>query len=174
MPGSSRPVDRKHWRQSIIRHLEDFPRQLEALRYSTGTFGDAFDADAFAAAYASEDPAAYLPVLAVERGFGRLQNYMGALTDDGTKLAQLERRTLNKDEPRIQPALEALRDAGAITKTLYRDMIAAQKSRSVFEHDYTRVGADDVHRAVTRLLGVADEFHGRYRIWVAPYLVDGE
>ena len=111
-------------------------------------------------------------MLAVERGFGRLQNYIGALVDDGTKLAELERRALHKGEPRIQPALEALRDAGGFTKTLCREMIIAQKSRSVFEHDYTRVAADDVHRAVVRLLGVADDFHERYRAWVEPYLVD--
>lgn len=165
-----RPVDRKRRRQSIARHLDDFPRQLESLRFATDTFGDGFDLEVFATAYTSDDPRTYLPVLATERAFGRLQNYIAQLTEDGAKLAGLPVRQLKGNEPRVQPALEALRSDGAITKDLCRRLISSQKSRSLFEHDYTRVQARDVHAAVTQLLAAAGDFVDRYADWIEPHL----
>jgi hypothetical protein len=171
MSRAARPVDRKRWRQSLVAHLEDFPRQLEALRFSTQTFGGDFDAAQFADAFESEEPELYIRVQAIERGFGRLQNYIALMAEDGTKLAGLPRRGFEANEPRAQPAFEALRDAGVITKDLCRRLITTQKSRSLFEHDYVRVAAEDVHAAVVKLLGVAPEFLERFSVWIEPYLL---
>jgi hypothetical protein len=115
---SSRDIDRKRWRRSLVSHLEDYPRQLEALRFSTRTFGADFDLAEFAAAFSSDDPALYTRVQAIERALGRLQSYMAAMAEDGTKLAGLDRRSPKDREPKSQPAFEALRDAEVITKDL--------------------------------------------------------
>lgn len=171
MSRAARPVDRKRWRRSLVAHLEDFPRQLEALRFSTQAFGGDFDAAQFAEAFVSEEPELYTRVQAIERGFGRIQNYIALMADTGAKLAGLPRRALEGDEPRAQPALEALRDARVITKDLCRRLIVTQKSRTLFEHDYVRVGADDVHAAVVKLLGVAPEFLERFSVWIEPELL---
>jgi hypothetical protein len=86
-------------------------------------------------------------------------------------LAGLPRRSLEASEPRAQPAFEARRDARVITKDLCRRLIATQKSRILFEHDYVRVAADDVQAAVVKLLGVAPEFLERFSGWIKPYLL---
>ncbi len=171
MSRAARPVDRKRWRQALVAHLEDFPRQLEALRFSTQTFGGDFDAAQFADAFESEEPELYTRVQAIERGFGRLQNYIALMAEDGTKLAGIPRRGFEANEPRAQPAFEALRDAGVIAKDLCRRLITTQKSRSLFEHDYVRVAAEDVHAAVGKLLGVAPEFLERFSVWIEPYVL---
>ena len=133
------------------------------------TFGGDFDAAQFADAFESEEPELYTRVQAIERGFGRLQNYIALMAEDGTKLAGLPRRSLEASEPRAQPAFEALRDARVITRDLCRRLIATQKSRTLFEHDYVRVAAVDVHAAVVKLLGVAPEFLERFSVWIEPH-----
>jgi predicted nucleotidyltransferase len=162
---------RKRWRRAIVEHLEDLQRQLEALRYATHLFGDDFDERRFADAFESDDPERYMPVQAIERGFGRVQNYIAQLAQDGAKLAGLDVRSPQDGEPRAQPAFEALRDDGALTKDLCRRLVASQRSRSLFEHDYVRVSARDVHAAVTRLLDVAPQFLDRYATWIEPHLL---
>lgn len=171
MTREPRDIDRKRWRRAIVEHLEDFPRQLEALRFATLLFGEDFDEGRFADAFESDDPERYMPVQAIERGFGRVQNYTAQLTQNGAKLAGLDVRPPRDGEPRAQPAFEALRDDGAITRDLCRRLVAAQQSRSLFEHDYVRVSARDVHAAVTRLLDVAPRFLDRYANWIEPHLL---
>ncbi len=167
MPPTPRDIDLKRSRQSIVRHLEDFPRQLDALRFGV----DRLDLPAFEHAFESGDPELYTPVQAIERGFGRLQNYMAGMAADGTKLAGLARRRNTGKEPKAQPDFEALRDANVITKVLCRSLIAAQKNRSLFEHDYVRVAAGDVYVAVVQLLEVAPQFLDRFAAWIEPYLL---
>jgi hypothetical protein len=167
MPPAPRDIDRKRSRQSIVRHLEDFPRQLDALRFGV----DRLDLAAFEQAFDSSDPELYTPVQAIERGFGRLQNYIAGMAAEGAKLAGLARRRNAGREPQAQPDFEALRDAEVITKVLCRRLIAAQKSRSHLEHDYVRVAAGDVYAAVAQLLEVAPEFLDRFSAWIEPYLL---
>jgi len=167
---STRDIDRKRWRRSLADHLEDYPRQLEALRFSTRTFGGEFDLAEFAAAFSSDDPELYTRVQAIERALGRLQSYMAAMADDSTKLAGLDRRALKDREPRAQPAFEALRDGGVITKDLCRRLVASQKLRNRFEHDYVKAEAEDLHEAVTQLLELAPEFLDRLARWLPPHL----
>lgn len=162
-----RDIDRKRSRQAIIRQLEDFPRQLDALRFGV----ERLDLRAFEQAFDSNDPEVYTAVQAIERGFGRLQNYMADMAAEGTKLAGLARRRNTGREPQTQPDFEALRDAGVITKTLCSRLIAAQKNRSRLEHDYVRVAAADVYAAVVQLLEVAPQFLDRFTAWIEPYLL---
>ena len=164
------PDEAREQRRSLVRHLDDYPRQLEALRFSTRTFGADFDLAEFAAAFSSDDPALYTRVQAIERALGRLQSYMAAMAEDGTKLAGLDRRSLKDREPKAQPAFEALRDAGVITKDLCRRLVASQKLRNKFEHDYVTAEAEDLHEAVMQVLELAPEFLDRLARWLPRYL----
>lgn len=166
-----RPIDRKRWRQRLLAHLEDFPRQLDALRFSTQSFEPDFDRAAFASAFASEDPEIYWRVQAVERGFGRLQNYVAEIATDAVKLADLSRRSHDGSEPRAAPFFEALRDEGVLSKALTRRLVRMQRSRGLFEHDYVRVSAADVHEAVLLLLDAAPAFLNAILPFAEPLLV---
>jgi uncharacterized protein YutE (UPF0331/DUF86 family) len=153
-----RPIDRKRWRQRLTARLEDFPRQLDTLRYSTQRFEPDFDRAAFAAAFESENPELYSRVQAVERGYGRLQNYVAEIAIDAVNLAELSRRPHEGNEPQAAPFFEALRDDGVLSKDLTRGLVRTQRSRALFEHDYVKVSARDVHEAVLLLLDAAPAF----------------
>lgn len=171
MPGPPRGIDRKRWRRSLVEHLADFPRQLEALRFSTRSFAGNFDFADFADAFSSEDPQLYTRVQAIERAFGRLQSYIALMSEEGANLAGLTSRSPKEREPKSQPAFEALRDAGVIPNDLCRRLVASQKSRNLFEHDYVKAQAEDVHEAVTELLDLAPDFLDRFARWVERHLI---
>ena len=165
-----RPVDRKRWRRALIGYVEDFPRQLEALRFSTQQIGERFDQARFEEAFASDDPAVYTHVQAIERGFGRLQNYMAGMAEAGARLAELPRRSPTGRESRAQPDFEALRDAKVISRDACRRLVAAQRSRGLLEHEYIQVSATDLHAAVEQILEIAPGFLDRFSTWIEPYL----
>lgn len=167
-----RPIDRKRWRRRLTAHLEDFARQLEALRYGAEQFGPDFDLAAFEKAFSSDDPALYSQVLVVERAFGRLQNFMAAIAEDGARLAELPRRPHRGNEPKAAPSFEALRDADVIPAAVCQRVVRAQKSRSLFEHDYVAVDAADVHVAVKGLLIAAPGFIKPVAAWLEPFLTE--
>ena len=171
MPRPARDIDQKRWRRSLVDHLEDYPRQLEALRFSARTFGPDFGLAQLADAFSSDEPELYTRVQAIERALGRLQSYMAAMAEDGTKLAGLVRRATQDREPRAQPAFEALRDAGVITKDICGRIVASQRIRNRLEHDYVKMDAEDLHEAVTQMLKLAPEFLDRFARWVEPHLV---
>src|SRR5258707_12333021 len=85
-------VDERRWRLTVVRHLEDLPRQYAALENAMAAFGEDFDLQQFKEAYnTTEDMDAYNRVQAVERAVGRVQNYVGELADAGAKLVGLPR-----------------------------------------------------------------------------------
>src|ERR1700736_2293854 len=103
----SRTVDRKRWRLTIVRHLEDLPRQYAALENAMAAFGDDFDLQQFKVAYnTTEDMNAYNRVQAVERSVGRVQNYVGELADAGAKLVGLPRPPMESGGSQAQQAFE--------------------------------------------------------------------
>lgn len=165
-----RDVDRRRWRRSLIDHLDDVPRQLAALEASLEPFGEDFDREAFREAFESEDPRRYNDAQTVERAFSRVQSYLARLADDGTKLAELDRRPPGPGEPQAQPWFEALRDDCALTKELCRRLVRSQRDRNLLEHDYVRIDASEVHAAVQRLRQVAPEFARRFAEWAADLL----
>jgi uncharacterized protein YutE (UPF0331/DUF86 family) len=150
--------------------LDDYPRQLEALRYSARTFGADFDVAQFAEAFSSDEPELYTRVQAIERALGRLQGYMATMAENGAKLAGLTRRAPRDREPKVQRDFEALRDADAISKDLCRRLVASQRLRNQFEHDYVKADAEDLHEAVAQLLQLAPEFLDRFARWIEPHL----
>lgn len=165
------PADRKSWRQAIVRHLEDFPRQYAALEHAMAAFGEDFDLKAFKDAYnTSDDLDAYNSVQAVERATGRVQNYVAELAEAGSKLAGLKRPPMGEKGSPAQQAFEALRDAGVINPRLCRQLSRAQRARSMIEHSYVRTPAGDVHRAAALVHTSAWDFMERYREWIPESL----
>jgi uncharacterized protein YutE (UPF0331/DUF86 family) len=164
-------ADRNRWRQTIVRHLEDFPRQYAALEHAMAAFGD-FDVQEFKRAFnTTDDIDAYSRVQAVERALGRVQNFVADLAHAGSKLAQLpfpaERHTSSANE-----AFMALRDAGVLSKQLCRRLVRAQEARTTIEHGYLGTSAGNVHQAARLIHQSAREFISAFSAWIAPYLTD--
>ncbi len=165
-----RRVDRRRWHDSVVRHLEDFPRQYAALESAMAAFGEDFDLQAFKRAFETrDDMEAYNGVQALERAVGRVQNFVAELAVAGSRLADLS-RLADAGSP-AQRAFEELREAGVIDARLGRRLTRAQRARSAIEHSYLQTSAGDVHRAATLVHESARDFIGPYRRWIEPYLV---
>jgi len=166
-----RKADKKRWRDQIVRHLEDFPRQYAALETAMAAFGDDFDLVRFKRAFNTrEDMEAYNRVQAVERALARVQNFVAELADAGVNLAEVPRPHIAENGSRAQQAFEALRGVKIIDGGLCRRLIRAQKARTMIEHSYVGAPAGDVHRAAELVHDTARDFIGPYRAWIADYL----
>jgi hypothetical protein len=171
----ARKVDERRWRLTIVRHLEDLPRQYAALENAMAAFGEDFDLQQFKAAYnTTEDMDAYNRVQAVERAVGRVQNYVADLADAGAKLAGLPRPPMESGGSQAQQAFEALRDAGVIGRGLCRQLVRAQAARTRIEHSYVQTPATDVHRTAVLVRDAAGDFISSYRSWIEPCLTEAE
>ena len=169
MAPSPRKTDTARWWDTIVRHLEDFPRQYAALENAMAAFGDNFDLQAFKAAFdTSEDMDAYNRVQAVERGLGRVQNYVADLAEASVNLAGLDRADTRGS--RGEGAFQALFAAKVIDASLCRRLIRAQGARSHVEHSYLRAPAGDVHRATELVHVAARDFIAAYHPWIEQLL----
>ena len=169
--GSPRKADRRRWQDVIVDHLKEFPRQYAALENAISAFGDDFDLPEFKAAFeTAEDMEAYNRVQAVERAFGRVQNFVGELAETAVKLAELPRPVMGDDGSRVEQAFEALREAGVIDRSLCRRLVRTQTARRRLEHSYTRINAGDVHGATKLVYETAPDFIRAYRPWIEPFL----
>lgn len=170
----ARAGDTKRWRLTIVRQLEDLPRQYAALEHAMASFGTDFDLQQFKEAYnTAEDMDAYNRVQAVERALGRVQNYVGELADAGAKLAALPRPADAHRSP-TEIAFEAMRDARIISAGLCRRLVQAQNARTRIEHSYVQTPAGDVHRAAILVRDAARDFIGPYRDWIELLLAEPE
>jgi len=168
---TSSKAERGRWRDIVIGHLKDFPRQYAALENAMNAFGDDFELQAFKAAFdTTDDMETYNRVQAVERAVGRVQNYVGDLAEAGVKLAELARPPLQDQGSRAEQAFEALRDASVINGNLCRRLVRAQGARRRLEHSYIQIKAGDVHRATELVHETAHEFIQVYRWWIEQYI----
>lgn len=150
--------------------LAKLPREFQALEYAMSLFGDAFDLTPFKRAFDGTDgPDAYVRVQAVERGLGRVQNFMTDLAQAGALLAELPMPD-GEHGSRAQRAFAALRAAGAIDGELCARLVEGQRERSRIEHAYLDVTAGEVHRAARLVHDAAQRFVPRFRAWIEPYL----
>jgi uncharacterized protein YutE (UPF0331/DUF86 family) len=162
-------AQRNRWRNEIVEHLEDFPRQYAALQNAMAEFGTDFPLPPFKAAFDSTtDMNSYNRAQAVERSLGRVQNYVAQLSIAGGKLAELQ--TPKADEGEAARAFTALNKSGAISGALCRKLRRAQKARAMIEHSYVKVPAGKVHEAAELIAVSAREFIGPYRAWIEDYL----
>lgn len=165
-----RKADVERWRREVVDLLGDFPRQHAALGSAMAAFGEPFELKRFKVAYETQtDMEAYNRAQAVERAFGRVQNYTADLAVAGVKLANLEPET-RTDGSAAQHAFEALRAARVIDGELCRRLVRAQKARAAIEHSYVDVPAGTVHRAALLAHESARDFIGPYRRWVEDLL----
>jgi len=166
----ARRVDIQRRRAQIVDLMADFPRQYTALETAMSIFGEDFDLTPFKRAYETEtDMDAYNQVQAVERGIGRVQNYVADLSIAGARLADLALASSDHDAIAVR-AFAALREEKVIGAELCRRLTRAQKARTMIEHSYVRVPAGDVHRAAKLVRESARDFIGRYRDWIERYL----
>jgi uncharacterized protein YutE (UPF0331/DUF86 family) len=157
------------WRDTIIDHLSDFPRQYAALENAMSVFGDNFDLQAFKVAFdATEDMDAYNRAQAVERAVGRVQNYVADLAIAAVKVAGLE--TSEQHASAAVTAFRALRDAKVVKGSLCRSLVRAHEGRRRIEHSYVKVKAGDVHRVAELVHASARDFIRAYRPWIEPTL----
>jgi hypothetical protein len=173
VPPTPRKADQNRWRQTIARHLEEFPRQYAALEHAMAAFGD-FDLQEFKRAFnTTDDIDAYNRVQAVERALGRVQNFVADLARAGSTLAQLP-PPAQRHASSTHEAFVALRDAGVLSKQLCRRLIRAQDARTTIEHGCLGTSAGNVHEAAELIHDGAREFIGGFRDWIEPYLIDQE
>jgi uncharacterized protein YutE (UPF0331/DUF86 family) len=156
-------------RSEVNARLEDLPLQIEALQSAMEEFSDDFKLTEFKPAFERRSGIkAYNKVQAVERAFGRVQNYVVELSEYGLRLAGLELpKTHQGDAAR---AFDALRAAGVIGAALCNRLKRAQKARSAIEHEYVAVKAGRLHEAVELVLPAARDFIGPYSTWIEPYV----
>jgi hypothetical protein len=156
-------------RKQIVAHLEDFPRQLQALETAMEAFGEGFELSEFKPAFnGKRGMNAYLQVQALERAFSRVQNYMSQLALDGTMLAGVDLPRLHESD--VARAFEALKQKQVLNPSLCRRLKKAQSARSAVEHDYLGMRAGEVHRAIAQTAASAREFIGPYTAWIKQYL----
>jgi uncharacterized protein YutE (UPF0331/DUF86 family) len=164
-----RPAERKRRQRQIVDVLAKLPREYRALEHAMAAFGESFDLAAFKQAFGSDDLDAYNRAQAVERGLGRVQNFMTDLAEAGTLLAELPIPE-GEHGSRAQRAFAVLRAAGVIDGELCAQLVEGQRARSRIEHVYLDVTAAEVHRAVLLVHGTAQRFVPRFRDWIEPYL----
>ena len=166
----ARKADIQRWRREIAEILADLPRQYAALETAMSAFGEDFDLTSFKQAYETEtDMDAYNRVQAVERGLGRVQNYVADLSIAAARLADLDLSASDHDALATR-AFTTLREGGVIGGELCRKLIRAQKARTMIEHSYAKVPAGTAHRAAELVHESAREFVARYRSWIEDYL----
>ena len=170
-PHEPRPAERKRLKRRIVAHIDEFPRQHEALQYGMSTFGGEFDGDAFKKAFETPDDLdAYNRVQAVERAVGRVQGFVGDMAKDGVRLAEADADRKVTEGSRTKNAFEALRDAGVIDGNLCRRLIKCQDARNEIEHEYVRLRAGKLHDATLLVRDASRDFFDLYLAWIEPYL----
>lgn len=164
-------AERQRLARSIVAHLEALPDQLTALEAAMDEFGEDFDLARFKKAFDfQQGPKAYNRVQAVERGVGRVQNFLTDLAVAGARLAELPVDPPKKDESKAKPSFGALRDAGVIDAGVSRKLETGQKARSRIEHDYLYISAGEIHRTAQIVHAAAEKFVGPFAAWIEPYL----
>lgn len=164
-------ADRQRLVRSLTAHLGELPRQVVALETAMQEFGQRFELARFKRAFnSSHEPRLYNRVQAVERAFGRVQNFLAEMAVCGARLAELPVNAPRKGDTAAKPSFDALREAGIIDADLCRRLENGQRARSRLEHDYLYMPAGDVHRAVENCLKAAEGFVGPFTAWIEPFL----
>lgn len=159
----------KRLQKEIVAHLEDFPRQLEILQAAMSAFGDDFDLQKFKSSFEGKNGTeGHLRVQALERSFTRVQNYIAQLSQCGAMLAGLELPKIR--EGSAARSFEALKIAGVIDASTCRRLKQTQATRSAVEHEYVRMKAGRLHKAIVLLADTAADFIGPYAAWIREFL----
>ncbi len=163
-PLEARDVQRARALKAKVRdRVSDVRRHLVALRTAMAEFGDDFDLEIFRAAYSSEDPVELNRVKAVERGVDQLYNYIAELAAFGLELAELRGR---RDETSARRDLDALRDAGVISRELARRLQRLRELQRMLVHEYATATAEQVHESALIVTRDFPAFYNAFREWI--------
>ena len=167
MSGTAEPQQTPPLPRQITDRLRDLTLQRDTLLYVMGGFGDDFSRDRFVAAATSNDPAERAKVLAVERGFEILTNYLTELTVAGLEAAGYRTRGAKVVAPQ---EFRLLQSKGGISADLCRRLIELNRTRNDLQHDYPTVQARTLHAAVSELVNQFAAFMRAYPSWLRENL----
>lgn len=160
---SSDPQRARIVKTKALERISDIGRHLTALRVAMGEFGENFDLEPFRQSYNSQDPVELNRVKAVERGVDLLYNYIADLAAFGLELAGLRGR---RDETNARRDLDALRDAGVLTREQTRRLQQLRELRRLLVHEYATATAEQVHESAQILIAELSSFSNAYRDWI--------
>ena len=160
---SSDPQRARVLKTKTLERISDVSRHLTALRVAMGEFGENFDLEPFQSAYNSQDPVELNRVKAVERGVDLLYNYIADLSAFGLELAELRGR---RDETNVRRDLDALRDAGVLTREQTRRLQRLRELRRLLVHEYATATAEQIHESAQLLVVELPAFSNAYRDWI--------
>jgi uncharacterized protein YutE (UPF0331/DUF86 family) len=168
--GSAEPPRTPRLPREITHRLRDLTLHRDTLLYALSEFGDDFSRDRFVAAATSKDPAERAKVLAVERGFEILMNYLTELT-----VAGLEAAGYRNPGPEVVAPREfrLLHSKGGISSDLCRRLIELNRTRNDLQHDYPTMQAHLLHAAVSDLLAQFAAFMRTYPGWLREHVPQG-
>ncbi len=149
--------------RAITERLRDLRRQVETLDYATDQIGEGFYRERFAEASRSDDPAERARVLAVERGFELLTNYLTELTVAGLEAAGVRAPGTEVSAPR---EFRSLAEQGGISQDVCERLIAIARTRNDLQHDYPTLHANALHAAIIELRQVFPAFMRSYSRWL--------
>ncbi len=150
-------------KSKVLDRIGDVRRHLLALRIGMAEFGDDFDRAPFEEAYRSEDPVELNKVKAVERGVDQLYNYVAELAAFGLELAGLRDRRADLNARRD---LDALRDAGVLTRELTARLQRLRELRRMLVHEYATATAEQVHESARLVVANFPAFYDAYLAWI--------
>ena len=156
---------------AITGRLRDLRLHRDTLLYAMGTFGEGFPRDRFVAAAAGNDPAERASVLAVERAFEILMNYVTELTVAGLVAAGRRNAAEATSAPR---EFRQFRDEGGISADLCDRLIALHRTRNDLQHEYPTLQAHALHAAANEFLVGFASFMRSYSAWLREHIVDDE
>ncbi len=163
MSGTAEPPRTPQLPRQITNRLRDLTLHRDTLLYAMGEFGDDFSRERFVAAATSNDPAARAKVLAVERGFEILMNYLTELTVAGLEAAGYRNPGAEVVAPR---EFRLLRSKGGISTDLCQRLIELNRTRNDIQHDYPTMQARILHGAVIELRTQFAAFMRTYPGWL--------
>jgi hypothetical protein len=161
--GTAEPPRTPRLPRQITDRLRDLTLHRDTLLYAMGEFGDDFSRERFVAAATSNDPAARAKVLAVERGFEILMNYLTELTVAGLEAAGYRNPGAEVVAPR---EFRLLRSKGGISTELCQRLIQLNRTSNDIQHAYPTMQARIVHGAVIELRTQFAAFMRTYPRWL--------
>lgn len=126
-------------------------------------FGEDFDREEFAKAFASADPDDLNRVKAVERGVDQLFNWMVELSALGLELAGVRARDA---EPNSRRDLDSLRRAGVLSRERTDRLQRLRELRRLVVHEYATATAAQVHEAAWIVADDLTVFYDAYAKWI--------
>ena len=157
--------------RQLTDRLRDLRLHRDTLLYAMNAIGDGFPLDRFAAAAISNDPAERTKVLAVERGFEILMNYLTELTVAGLVAAGYRNPADEVSAPR---EFRHFRDEGGISDEHCKRLIALHRTRNDLQHEYPTMQAYTLHSAVNELFVEFSAFMRSYPSWLREHALDAE